>query len=140
MSAVAVLARICKWLAIGAVCVAAVWALALWFVIWFGNYMTEGTLETRELQGNLLVALSDDAAVKKALLSECNSTKARSPKVSALIQSGRLAEVPSGTRMHMPDWGGKDPDVGTMTIAEGPLRGRQIWACRGQFTLLHAWP
>lgn len=124
----------------GAVCVATAWALALWFVIWFGNYMTEGTLETRDLQGNLLVALSDDAGVKKALLSECNSTKARSPKVSALIQSGRLAEVPSGTRMHLTSWGEDPTGIGTMTIAEGPLRGRQIWACRGQFTLLHAWP
>jgi hypothetical protein len=95
--------------------------------------------KTETLQGDVLVALSGDPRVKEALLSGCGSTKALPPSASTLLASGLLAQVPSGTKMKMPSWDG-NRYVGTMTISEGKLNGRQVLVCSGQYALLHAWP
>ena len=113
-----------------------------WFLPgWHGlatNYMTEGVLETETLQGNVLVALSNDPPTRQALLVGCRCKRPYPATVLTLLAAERLAEVPSGTKMHMTS-GGDDPAVGTMTVAEGRLRGRRVWACRDQFAWLHAW-
>jgi hypothetical protein len=106
---------------------------------WFQSYMTEGTLLSPDLESNVLVALSDESTVREALLSGCHSVRSLPILSLKEIASGRLAEVPSGVRMHIESWG-KDPYVETMTIAAGRFTGRQVWACSGQFALLHAWP
>jgi hypothetical protein len=77
-------------------------------------------VETETLQGNVLVALSDYPPVRDALLSGCHSTQALPVSASALLASGLLAEIPSGTKTYMSTWG-EDRSVGTMTISEGKL-------------------
>lgn len=131
--------RILMWLGVSVACLVASYSLVIAALEWFGDYMSEGVLETETPEGNLLVALDSDPPVRQALLSGCHSKGGLSPSVLAVLASGRLAEIPSGTKMQMPAWG-DDPSVGTMTIAEGQLKGRQVWACTGQFALLHAWP
>jgi hypothetical protein len=106
----------------------------------FGKYMTEGILVSPDRRSNVLIALSNDTAVREALLSGCHLVGSLPAPSLKQITSGQLAEVPSGVRMHMDSWGGNDPDIGAMTIAEGRFSGRQVWACRGQFGLLHPWP
>jgi hypothetical protein len=109
-------------------------------LVWFGNTMSEGSLDSdTQLYGtNVLVALSDDPAVKQALLAGCHSMQALPASSSPFLASGLLVEVPSGTKMHMPSW--SQHEVGTMTIAEGRLKGRRVWACSGQFHWLNAMP
>jgi hypothetical protein len=102
-------------------------------LFWFGNYMSEGVLEAETLQGNVLVALSNGPAVRHELLSYCRSRQ------ELFLASTALAEIPSGTKMQMPDWG-QDDEVTTVQISEGRLKGRSVWACRGQVKLLHATP
>ena len=130
--------RIERWLQFGAVCLVGGCLVALSGLAWLSSYMTEGVLETETLQGNVLVALSDDLRARQALLEGCRCKRPFPATVSTLLVAGRLAEVPSGTKMHMTSWG-DDPAVGTMTVAEGRLRGRHVRACRNQFALLHAW-
>ncbi len=127
------------WSGISVACLVAGYALLIATFAWFGYYMSEGVLETETLEGNLFVALNSDPIVLHTLLSACHSKVAYQPSVSRLEASGLLAEVPSGTKMHMTsfvDYGG----IYTMTIAEGRLKGRQVWACYGQFALSHAMP
>ena len=109
------------------------------WLLFFSDYMAEGVLQTETLQGNVLVALSNDPRVRQALLSGCRSTQALPASTSPFVASGLLAEIPSGTKMVMPSWG-DDRAVGTMTISEGRLKGRKVWACSGQFALLHPMP
>jgi hypothetical protein len=106
---------------------------------WFGKYMSEGVIQTETLQGDVLVALSSDPTARRALLSGCHSMQALPAETLELLASGALATIPSGTQMHMPSWR-EDREVGAMTISEGKLQGRQVWVCRNQFALLHAWP
>ena len=131
--------RVSKWLGIGIAVLGAGCVLIFAGVVWFGNYMSEGVVETATLQGNVLVALSNDPPVRQALLSGCQSTQGFPAPTSALLSSGLLVEIPSGTKMHMPSWG-EDRQVGTMTISEGKLKGHQVWVCWGQFALMHAMP
>ena len=125
-----------RWLGISFACLV---ASVIGGIAWFNNYMSEGVLETETLTGDVLIALSDDPPVRQALLSGCRSAGSPPGSVSDLLAAGRLAEIPSGTKMHMESWG-SDRAIGTMTVAEGHLKGRQVWACRGQFALLHPWP
>jgi len=103
---------------------------------WLGDYMSEGVLESDTRGGDLLVALSDDPPVSQALLSGCHSKGALPSSVSAMLASGQLTEIPSGTKMQLEHW--SNDAVETMTIAEGMLKGRQVWACQDQVALLHA--
>jgi hypothetical protein len=113
------------------------YTLGIKSLLWFGDYMSEGVLRTATRQSHVVVALRNDVAVRQALLSSCHADPAL-PKTNVLA-SGLLDEVPDGTRMNMRLWG-DDPEVGTMTVSEGPLKGRAVWACKGQFALLHAMP
>jgi hypothetical protein len=131
--------RILMWVGISLASLFAGYGLLISVVVWFGNYMSEGVLETETLKGDVFVALNNNPPVRRALLSACHSKGPLPPSVSALLASGLLAEIPSGTKMHLPEWG-DDSSVGTMTIAKVRLKGRQVWACRGQFALLHAMP
>jgi hypothetical protein len=135
------LRRVSKWLGIGLAILLAGCSLLIAGLSWIAYYMTQGVIETEtQLQGSALVARSDDPAVRQALLSNCPSTQATPPaSAAAFFAAGLLAEIPSGTKMNMPSWG-DDPAVGTMTIAEGRLKGRKVRACRGQFFLLHPMP
>lgn len=127
--------RISKWLGIGLAILLAGCALLIAGISWIGYYMAQGVIE-----GNAVVALSDDTTVRQALVSNCQLTQATPPaSASTFFAAGLLAEIPSRTRMNMPSWG-DDPAVGIMTISEGPLKGRKVWACRGQVSLLHAMP
>ena len=130
--------RIFKWLALSFGCLVACYALVIAGIAFLDVYMGEGVLERETLEGNVLVALSDNPSVRQALISGCQSTGSLPVSVSTLLASGLLAEVPSGTKMNMTSMGG-DSEVGTTTVSEGRLKGRQVWACRGQFALLHSW-
>jgi len=93
---------------------------------------------------DVFVALKGDTATLQALLSTCQpfgrlalNTLATPespipPKAASLLES-----VPSGTRMHIAS---QSSAVGIMTIAEGKLKGREVWACSDQYYMLHAWP
>jgi len=105
--------RILKWLGVSLAIIGVGYVLVNAALFWFGNYMSQGELRTSTGHGNLLVALSDDPAIRKALLSGCRSTEALSALTSTFLSSGLLAEIPSGTKMHMLSWDG-DP-IGTMT-------------------------
>jgi hypothetical protein len=82
---------ISKWIKISIVSVFVVFALFVALVVRICYTMSEGVLQTDTLQGNVLVALSDDPPVRQALLSGCRSTPATPPSVSALLMSGQLA-------------------------------------------------
>jgi len=129
--------RILGWLGVS---IAFLFVLVIVYVAWVFHRASEGVIETETLQGNVLVALSDGPAVMQGLLSGCRPTGSLPASVTNLLASGRLAEVPSGTRMNMSSWGGSAPGTGTMTVAEGRLKGRQVWVCSGQFALLYSWP
>jgi len=125
-----------KWVGIGVGIFVVGYAFFIAGVTWFGDYISEGILQSEKLEGNVLVALSDEPEVKQALISGCHSAQVYMSVVKSLIASGKLAEARSGTRMHMPT-GNQDPDVVIVTIAEGMLAGRKVDVCRDQFTLLH---
>jgi len=131
--------RIAKWVGIVIAGLGAAYLLTIAALVWFGNYMSEGVIHSKTHQGNVLVALSSDPSVRRALLSGCDSTQGYPAAVSALLSSGSLAEVPSGTKMHVPDTLSSG-EIETMTISEGKLKGRQVWVCSGQWALDHAWP
>jgi len=129
-----------RWSGVGLAVLAAGYALAIQCLTWFGDYMSEGVLATETRRGSVLVALSDRPAVRSELIRSCRSSSAPSVDLAALMSSHLLAEVPAGTPMLMEDWGGTDPQVGSVIIAAGHWKGRRVQACRGQFYLLHAWP
>lgn len=117
-----------KWLGLGLA------ALVIGYagVVWFSGWMSEGVVETETPRRDVLVALSKDPQVSQALLDGCRSTGGFPSSISPLLASGLLVHLPPGTKVHMP-FPGSDPFVGTVTVAEGPLKGHQVWACRGQF-------
>jgi hypothetical protein len=125
--------RILRWLGSSLAILGAGYVLIMVGLFWFGDYMSEGVLETETLQGNVLVALSNGPAVRQELLSNCR------PRQELFLASTALTEIPSGTKMQMPDWG-QDDEVTAVQIYEGRLKGRSVWACRGQVKLLHAMP
>ena len=88
-------------------------ALVIAGLVWFDDYMSEGVLQTETQKGNLMVAVGDDPTVSAALLG-CSSAFTTAT-LSADSASGLLAEIPSGTKMHMhmKSWG---HGVGDVTI------------------------
>jgi hypothetical protein len=97
--------RIWKWLSIGVAVIGAGCVLIFGGLVWFRDYMSEGVVQTATLQGDVLVALNNDRSVRQALLLGCHSTQGLPPYTSVLLSSGLLAEIPSGTKMHMPSLG-----------------------------------
>jgi hypothetical protein len=133
----ALLRRFSKWLLIAIAIVGVGYVLIIAGWAWLKNYLSEGFVRAEPPQGNVLVALSYDQPVRQALLSSCSSTEERPAATFALMSSGLLAEIPSGTKMHILYFGG---NIATMIIAEGKLKGRQVWVCPGRFGLMHAMP
>jgi len=129
-----------KWLAITLAVVATGFLLLISLFIWLGNYMSEGIVRATEAsQFNVLVALTNAGPVREALISSCHLTQSLPASTTAMLSSGLLAEVPSGTKMHMPSRN-IDGGLETVTISEGKLKGRQVWVCSGQVALYHAMP
>jgi hypothetical protein len=131
--------RIMKWLGIGAACAMALFLLLVAAAMRFGDYMAEGGLQSNTQRGSVLVALSDSPRVIEALQSACRQANPLPPAVAALLVSVQLVEIPSGTKVHVEmQTGGLG--VSSMTVDEGRLKGREVWACSGQYYQLHAWP
>jgi len=126
------LLRFLKWFGISLICLIAGYAV----FVWLGSLVSLGVLETATHQGDVVVALSSTPQAKQALLATCLSSPVPFIPGASPFASELLTRVPSGTRVNIQATGG-DVSIETMTVVEGQLRGHQVWACRGQFALLH---